>query len=191
MRPASAEFCSSYIGDILIQTNNGKEIIEIKNYTCFVNRRTNCPAVCTLNGGQYLGGNTEERLKYRVMGTRRRGLPALGAFDHADGTGHVAAHRGDYYDAIENRKARVHLVVFEAGLGGLLPYGARRLRRNARAAKESGADPTDYTISPTARSFVPYYTQRLSADCVLNGASAIQKSLKRKTANRHPVPAAA
>ena len=88
------------------------------------------------------------------MGTRRRGLPALGAFDHADGTGHVAAHRGDYYDAIENRKARVHLVVFEAGLGGLLPYGARRLRRNARAAKESGADPTDYTISPTARSFV-------------------------------------
>ena len=78
-----------------------------------------------------------------------------------------------------------------AGLGGLLPDGARRLRRNARAAKESGADPTDYTISPTARSFVPYYTQRLSADCVLNGASAIQKSLKRKTANRHPVPAAA
>ena len=118
-------------------------------------------------------------------------MPALGAFNHSTNSGYVAAHRGDYYDAIENRKARVHLVVFEAGLGGLLPYGARRLRRNARAAKESGADPTDYTISPTARSFVPYYTQRLSADCVLNGASAIQKSLKRKTANRHPVPAAA
>ena len=98
----------------------------------------------------------------------------------------MAAHRGDYYDAIENRKARVHLVVFEAGLGGLLPYGARRLRRNARAAKESGADPTDYTISPTARSFVPYYAQRLSADCVLNGASAIQKSLKRKQDGQPP-----
>ena len=65
------------------------------------------------------------------------------------------------------------------------------LHDKAREAQESGMDPTDYTTSPTARSFVPYYTQRLSTDCVLNGASAIQKSLKRKTANRHPVPAAA
>ena len=61
---AHAEWCASYIGDILIQTDDGKEIIEIKNYTPFVTRSTACPAVCTLNGGQYLGGNTEERLKY-------------------------------------------------------------------------------------------------------------------------------
>ena len=101
---AHAEWCASYIGDILIQTDDGKEIIEIKNYTPFVTRSTACPAVCTLNGGQYLGGNTEERLKYRVFGTRRRGMPALGAYNHADGTGHVAAHRGDYYDCIETKK---------------------------------------------------------------------------------------
>ena len=66
-----------------------------------------------------------------------------------------------------------------AGLGGLLPYGARRLRRKGREAKESGADPTDYTTSPTARSFVPFYAQRLSMDCVLNGAYGIQKSIKK------------
>ena len=173
---AHTEFCASYIGDILIAHDDEKEIIEIKNYTAFVTRNTECPAVCTLNGGRYLGGNTEERLKYRVLGTERRGLQALGAFNHADGSGYVAAHRGDYYDCVENRKARVQLVTFEAGLGGLLPHGARRLRRLARLAKESGADATDYTASPTARSFVPFYTQRLSATCVLEGAHGIQKT---------------
>ena len=118
-------------------------------------------------------------------------MPALGAFRHSTGEGHVAAHRGDYWDAVENRKATVHLITFEAGLGGMSPYVARRLRRLGREAKESGADPTDYTTSPTARSFVPFYAQRLSADCVLNGARAIQKSLKRKAALRRSATVAA
>ena len=118
-------------------------------------------------------------------------MPALGAYDHSDGTGHVAAHRGDYWDCIENHKARLHLVVFEAGLGGLLAYGARRLRRLGREAKAHGADATDYTASPTARSFVPYCAQRLSAGSVLDGARAIQKSLKRKLAARRRLATAA
>ena len=191
-RAACNVFCGSYIGDVLIQHADGREIVELKNYTAFVSRNTRCPAVCTLNGGQYLGGNTEERLKYRVFGTRRRGVPALGPYNHNDGTGHVAAHRGDYYDCIENRKARLHLITLEAELGGLLPYGARRLRRLARLAKESGDDTTDYTTSPTARSFVPYYAQRLSTTCVMSGARAIQKSLvKRVAAHRRSATAAA
>ena len=53
-------------------------------------------------------------------------------------------------------------------------------------AKASGADATDYTTSPTARSFVPYYAQRLSAASVLNGARGIQKSLKKRAAKRRP-----
>ena len=114
-----------------------------------------------------------------------------GTFDHSNGTGHVAAHRGDYYDCIENRKARLHLVTFEAGLGGLLRYGARRLRRNGRLAKESGNDPTDYTASAKARSFVPFYAQRLSTACVMHGASAIQKSLKSIAARRRSAVTAA
>ena len=125
--------------------------------------------------------------KYRVLGTRRRGMPALGPFKHTGpraGEGHVAGHDGDYHDAIANRKAAVHLITFEAGLGGMSPYAARRLRRKGREAAESGADPTDYTTSPTARSFVPYYAQRLSMACVMYGASAILKSLKRKAARR-------
>ena len=50
---------------------------------------------------------------------------------------------------------------------------------------------TDYTTSPTARSFVPFYSQRLSAACVLNGARAIQKSLKRKADRRRLAATAA
>ena len=84
-------------------------------------------AVCSLNGGQYQMGNIEERLKYKVIGTRRRGVPAMGAFNHTDGSGHVAAHSGDYFDCIENRKARLHLVCFTAGLGGMSAYARRRL----------------------------------------------------------------
>ena len=118
-------------------------------------------------------------------------MPALGRYNHKDGSGHVAAHRGDYYDCIENRKARLHLVTFEAGLGGLLPYGARRLRRKGREAKASGVDPTDYTTSPTARSFVPFYAQRLSSACVLSGARAIQKSMKRMADRRSSATTAA
>ena len=68
---------------------------------------------------------------------------------------------------------------------------ARRLRFKGREAKASGADATDYTTSPTARSFVPFYTQRLSTACVLNGARAIQKSLKRKADRRRLAATAA
>ena len=103
----------------------------------------------------------------------------------------VAAHRGDYWDSVENRKARLHLISFESGLGGLNAYGARRLRLKGREAKEGGADATDYKASPTARSFVPYHAQRLSATCVVHGARAIQKSLKRMAARRRPAPTAA
>ena len=63
--------------------------------------------------------------------------------------------------------------------------------RSATQTKESRADPTDYTTSPTARSFVPFYAQRLSAACVLNGARAIQKSLKRRADRRRSAATAA
>ena len=45
-------------------------VSEIKNYSCFVTKSTSHPAVTTLNGGEYAFGNTEERLKWIVLGTR-------------------------------------------------------------------------------------------------------------------------
>ena len=70
------------------------------------------------------------------------------------------------------------------------PFAARRLRRLGRLAKESGADPTDYTRSATARSFVPFYAQCLSTACVMSGARAIQKSAKKCMAARRRLAAA-
>ena len=127
------------------------------------------------------GRQTEEPLKWRVLGTRARGVPAMGPFDHTNGAGFVAPHRGDYLDAIANRKAAVHLLVHEATLGGMSPYAARHLRRLSRAAVANGIDGTDYTRSFTARSFVPHFGQRISTACVMHGAEGILKGTIRKT----------
>ena len=123
-------------------------------------------------------GNTAERLKHRVLGTRQRGVPGLGKFDHATGAGFVAYHAGDYVDAIKNKKATVQLLVHET-LGGMCPFSARRLRRLARDAATNGCDATDYTLSSTARSFVSFYAQRISSAIVMNGARSILDGISR------------
>ena len=50
------------------------------------------------------------------------------------------------------------------------PFAARHLRHLGRAAADEGRDGTDYTRSYTARSFVPYFGQRISTACVMFGA---------------------
>ena len=159
-------------------------VSEIKNYSCFVTKTTTHPAVTMLNGGAYAFGNTEERLKWTVLGARERGVPAMGKFNHANGDGHVARHLGDYRDAILNRKAIVHLLVHEATLGGMSPYAARHLRRLGRAAADGDFDGTDYSRSYTARSFVPHYAQRISTACVMCGAEGILKGVRKKSHER-------
>ena len=129
-------------------------------------------------GHEYSMGNTEEPLKWRVLGTRQRAVPAAGPYDHKTGTGYVKAHRGDYADAICNRKARVKLLCHEI-FGGMSSYAARHLRRLARDAARGGADATDYTLSATARSFVPFYAQRISSNIVMHGARNALDRIKR------------
>ena len=118
----------------------------------------------------------------RCMGARRASDGAR--FDHSNGAGHVAMHFGDYGDAIHSRKATVRLLIHEATLGGMSPYAARHLRRLGRDAVEGGTDGTDYTRSFTARSFVPYYAQRISTACVMYGAEGILKGI-RKASHTH------
>ena len=135
------------------------------------------PAVTTLNGHEYGFGNTEERLKHRVLGTRQRGVPHDGPYNHTTGGGYVKAHNGDYVDAIRNRKAKVHLLAHETS-GGMSPYAARRLRRLARDA-DPHSDTTDYTLSSTASAFVPYYSQRICTAIRMHGAQGILKGIRR------------
>ena len=175
------QYCSSYIPDVITTSgaDGGRpEIHEIKNYSPYVHANTARPACTTLNGHKYGMGNTAERLKHRVLGTRQRGVPGLGKFDHATGAGFVAYHAGDYVDAIKNKKATVQLLVHET-LGGMCPFSARRLRRLARDAATNGCDATDYTLSSTARSFVSFYAQRISSAIVMNGARSILDGISR------------
>ena len=179
-----SQFNATYIPDIINVAggDDGRPYLdEIKNYSCFASKSTNRPAVTTLNGGEYGFGNTEESLKWSVLGAKQRGVPAMGRFDHSNGAGFVPAHHGDYRDAIRNRKATVHLLVHEATLGGMSPYAARHLRRLGRAAAEGGTDGTDYSRSFTARSFVPHYAQRISTACVMHGAEGILKGIRKKS----------
>ena len=50
-------------------------------------------------GHLFAFGNTEERLHRDILGCRERDRPADPPFDHNTGKGHVAFHKGDYYDA--------------------------------------------------------------------------------------------
>ena len=62
---------------------------------------------------------------HRVLGTRARGHASAGRFDHSNGSGYVAPHAGDYHDAIDNRKATVHLRLIST-------RGATNGKNNAR-----------------------------------------------------------
>ena len=103
-------------------------------------------------------------------------------FDHKTGRGHVPFKRGHYYDARRNRKARVRLLCHEI-FGGMSAYAAKYLRRLAREATEKDTDRTDYTRSYTARSFVPYFAQRISTySIVTNGTRGTAVSSKASRA---------
>ena len=66
------------------------ELDEIKNYSPFVTTK-NSNALTTNTGARCIGGNTRERLKLRVLGTRKRNHPADGPFDHTNNAGFVPA----------------------------------------------------------------------------------------------------
>ena len=121
--------------------------------------------------------NTEEKYRLQILGVKARGRRCDGPLNHATGRGWVAAAKGDYHDALDNFKARVHLLVHET-LGGFSPYAAQRLRRLGRIAAENGVDGTDYSRSFTAASFVPYYAQSICSACVMHGADGILKGIR-------------
>ena len=97
----------------------------------------------------------------------------------------MPAHKGDYCDAIDKRKALVRLLVHEAG-GGLAPYAAKYLRFLSRRARINKHDATDYQCSYSARAFVPFYAQRLSATSAMNAAQGIHKGIDRAAPPRPP-----
>ena len=63
-------------------------------------------------------------------------------------------------------------------------FTAKQLYCLGREAKEHGNDSTDYQRSHTARSFVPFYAQRMCTAIVMHGAKGILKGLKIARAAR-------
>jgi len=182
-KAAYAEWNDCYIPDVVSIGEDETTLAEIKNYSAIVGPGTGAPACTSLNGHVFAFGNTEERLKHKVLGSRQRGRAVDGAFNHGDGSGYVKAHYGDYGDAIRNRKAKVLLLTYENS-GGMSPFTAKQLQRLGRDAKEHGHDSTNYRASHTARSFVPYYAQRMCTAIVMHGAKGILKGLKKARAAR-------
>ena len=142
-----------------------------------------CALVCTNNGDAYRCGNTDERAKHRVLGARVRGLKNAGKFNHANGTGHVPHHDGDYHDAINKRKAHVELKLHGTG-GGMSDHTSKSLYRAARAAKDNDCDGTKYGESVTAKTFVPFYAQKLSWCAIEGSALAIKSQVNKKMRDR-------
>ena len=174
-----ATFNSTYIPD-LIKTGDAPEIAEFKNYSYAVRAQASAPGPTTHHGDRYAMGNTEEPLKHTVLGTRQRGHAVEKPFDHGDGGGFVRGNmdKAHYRDARLNRKAVVRLLVHETS-GGMSDYSAKYLRKLARDALDIGFDVTAYQLSYTARSFVPYFAQRISNAIVMRGVDGIHKGISR------------
>ena len=109
------QFNDTYVPDIIrLAGDDGKpELNEIKNYSPFISTAAAAPSATAFTGHERGFGNTEEPLKWRVLGTRQSGVAADRTYDHATGAGFVPAHRGDYFDAIHNKKATVKLLCHE------------------------------------------------------------------------------
>ena len=84
--------------------------------------------------------------------------------------------------SLDNRKARVHLLVHET-TGAVGRDAARHLRRLARDAAQHGGDGTDYRNTGTG-SFLEHFSQRLSAANVMHGAAEGLKAISRATKDR-------
>ena len=88
------QFNATWVPDVIRLTGDGgmPELLEIKNYSPLVGRTKGREGPTEYVGHEYSMGNTEEALKWRVLGTRQRAVPAAGPYDHKTGTGYVKAH---------------------------------------------------------------------------------------------------
>ena len=108
--------------------------------------------------------------KYRVsiLGCKARGNKATDRpFDHSTGAGWVAGRRGDYYDALVNKRSKVVPFIVES-YGGIAPHSRAAIRRLARRATAKGArDRTIYGETRiSTRSFYTHHVQRIVKNVV-------------------------
>ena len=100
-----------------------------------------------------------------ILGCEGRGRPADGPFDHSTGKGWVKERKGDYHDALFNRRSKVIAFIVEA-FGVIAPQSLAALHKLARRAKTKGS--RDRTAYGTARiskgPFLTHHTQRIAQE---------------------------
>ena len=135
-----------------------------------------CPATV---GHLYAFGSTEEEYSLLVLGCKGRGGQAGDTpFDHATGKGWVRERRGQYYDALFNKRNLVVAFVIEGGAGaggGITPRARAYMRHVARTATCAGAtDRTAYGVARgSTRDFLTHHTRRIVKAAVIGGAYSI------------------
>ena len=125
-------------------------------------------------------GNTLEKLSQKVFGTRQRGSPDDPPMSHATGLGYVAHRPGDYSDAIDNKKLKVHMLLMES-LGGIAPGGVAYLGKLAGLADPEtpgSRDSTAYTCW-SAPTFMSHHGMCLSAAVTYADALALAEGARR------------
>ena len=91
----------------------------------------------------------------------------------------VAAHRGQYCDALENKKNDVILLLHD-NYGGVAPLTYRHLCVLGRATRTRDGTTYDSWAAP---SFVPHYGQKLSSAAVFQDAAIIRDGIATLRAN--------
>ena len=135
----------------------GDLCVELKVYSSLVDSNASAEHETSFHGDTHAFGNSEERLIRKVLGVKERRGDA--AWDAKTGSGAVAAHAGDYDDAIRNKGNTVLLRLHNL-FGGFTAAADKDLR----ALSNRPIDRTEYE-SPGA-SFVPHWARRISAAIV-------------------------
>jgi hypothetical protein len=154
----------------------GDLTLEFKAYNDLVPAAGSAEYETTYRGDTHAFGNSEERLIRKVRGVRARGTASDRVWDPSKGEGRVAAHAGDYDDAV--RVKRNTLILFLINLyGGLTPEAVKHVYALKERAK--ALDRTEYPRRGATKhqSFVEYWTQRLSAPVVTADARRCIKRL--------------
>ena len=124
-------------------------------------------------------------MQIKTFGCKQSGSPRDGPLDHSTGRGYVAVRRGDYHDAIVNKKNTVILVHVEP-LGGIAPETMREIYRLGERCKGGGVrDRTKYghtRVGP--KDYFNFHVQALSMAAVKSNSDAILMQFNRCKSRR-------
>ena len=133
----------------------GDLTLEFKAYNDLVPAAGSAEYETTYRGDTHAFGNSEERLIRKVRGVRARCTASDRVWDPSKGEGRVAAHAGDYDDAV--RVKRNTLILFLINLyGGLTPEAVKHV-----CVRPEGASQGRPWTAPSTRAVAPRSTSRL------------------------------